>query len=181
MSTESFTRRETAMNAIINMDKNTFLWKLLSNTLPIFTVATQEDADYQVNLTDSDSTSIGERAYSHREELRVILPSEYISKYFSNEPESYEEKYNIRQIAMQLIMEKPVEDFIEALDNGEIPEFVRAVPGDNDYSSLYRSPNTPTLEDYCYGYRCTLRTRPLQDFMECATNLYKKDNIRFRQ
>ena len=168
-------QRNAAIEQIMQMDRDTFFWKLFTNTLPDFERATESDADYR--HIRRDTNHVGDTyAYVHRDDLRECSVQEFIDGMFSRECtivggwDIDEKKRNLmmRDVAMSIILAKPEEEWLAAVEAREVPEFVRAVPGDNDYTSLHRSPNVNSRASYYNMYRHTLRTTDLDSFIEAG-------------
>lgn len=165
-------QRNTAIDEIMTMDRDTFFWKLFTNTLPVFETATEDDPDYR--RIRRDTNHVGDSyAYVHRDDLRECSVQEFIDTMFLREcllPEFEidvkKQQRLIRELIMDIIAKKPEEEWIAAVNAREIPQFVRAVPGDEDYMPIYRSPNVKTREGYYNAYRHVLRTNELDTFIE---------------
>lgn len=157
--------REVCMKEIDEMSNSKFLWKLLSNRLPTFPLATDIDADYVHIQRDTNHTGV-EYGLVHKSRLRQMSQEEYkynlfreTIEYKNGEPDYSKWNYHIRQLAMELILNKPREEFIKAIEENELPEFVRAVKGDPDYDIP-----TPTIDTSDQRY--LLRTTEWKDYPE---------------
>lgn len=167
-SEEIYTRRQIAMQSISEMDKNAFLWYLLSKTLPIFDLAKEDDPDYIEDYNSILSIDVAEKLFANREKLRQTEINEYIYSYGNSE--------QIRELSMELIMQKPIEEFIDSLRKCSVPIFVRANPEDQDYVNLYRSPNVSSPEMYALMYRNQLRQMEYAEFISAMKTFEPRRN-----
>ena len=163
---EEIQQRNDAMkqiHEIASKDKDKFLWKLLTNTLPAFKRAVYGDPDYLHILRDTNHTGL-EYTMAHIERLRQVSAKAFIS----NAMWPFEENrcQQIRTLAMNLILTLPDDEWIRAVKKFQIPDFVRAKPGDSDYQSLYRSPCVSNRNMYYNSYRHILRSTEFVDFLQ---------------
>jgi len=73
----NYIHRNRCMEQIINMSKEEFIQKLLTNKLPDFIRADVQDKDYIKLYRDTNSLAGPDYAYNHRERLRTINSIEY--------------------------------------------------------------------------------------------------------
>lgn len=124
--------RDQAMEKIMKMDDKSFLWALLSDTLPEFDRPEEGDDDYQRLFRATNHIGV-DQALVHRSFLRNLTTQEYALGYLWGYDAEEERERHIRDLAMSLILEMPVSEWVSKFEDGNVPLFVRAKPGDEDY------------------------------------------------
>lgn len=125
-------QRNCAMEEIMAMEKETFLWKLLCDSLPEFVRAKQGDDDYLSICRDSNHIG-SDYVYVHCNRLRQMDTHSYRDYLFHEEPNEKIRKMQIRNLSMHLINKKSETEFKEAISKRELPQFEIATTEDDDY------------------------------------------------
>lgn len=136
--------------------RDRFYWKLLTNTLSEddLSEVAQSPTDMPTAILQTDICVAN--AYENRGLLRTHTTQQFIDLLDPTE---------VRQKAMELILQMSEDAWLAAIDAGEVPQFVRSKPGDADHVSLRRSPNVNSRDMYYLMYRDTLRETELEDFL----------------
>lgn len=124
--------RDQAMDQIMKMPDDEFLWRLLSDSLPEFDRSEQGDEDYCELFRSTNHEGV-DKAFAHKPALRNISTFEYVNTYLWGYDDALVREANIRDLAMELIIKMPKDEWLEKYRNNELPLFVRAIPGDPDY------------------------------------------------
>jgi hypothetical protein len=93
-ATNNFELRQQAMREIMDMNDDIFLWKLLSDSLPSFPLATEEDSDYIHIMRDTNHTG-AMYALVHKDRLRQMKTEDYVYSLF---PESIVYRYDGEEV-----------------------------------------------------------------------------------
>ena len=125
-------QRCCAMEEIIAMDKDTFLWKLLCDSLPEFVPAKEGDEDY-VHIHRDSNRFGSDYVYVHRTRLRETDVNSYRDYLYHEEMDQRMRNTRIRSLSMHLIYKKTDDKYKEAILKRELPDFPRAMIGDKDY------------------------------------------------
>ena len=125
-------QRGCAMEEIMAMDKDNFLWKLMCNSLPEFVPATEGDEDYLYIHRDSNRFG-SDYVYVHRSRLRQTDVYSYRDYLYHEEMDQKMRNRKIRSLSMHLIYKKTEDEFKDAVLKRELPDFPRAIIGDKDY------------------------------------------------
>ena len=128
--------RLKCMEEIEKMTAYEFIDKLMHGGLPEFKIASKFDTDYKLFRDDNNENGYN-RAYCHRMELSQMTRETFMC----NNILSYQEQmiYYERKDAMNKIINMSEEDFKNALENDNLPKFIRSKPGDLDFIQIYRS------------------------------------------
>jgi hypothetical protein len=165
---EEIEQRNLAMleiHELARTNKSSFLWKLLTHTLPHFRRSVEGDADYVSIMRDTNHSGL-DYMWAHIERLRFMSTQAFIDNCMWPLADDKIREDNMRELCMRLIMEFEFDEWQQVIAIGKFPQFVCAKPGDSDYVSLYRSPQVNSRANYYYMYRHILRTTPVEDYIK---------------
>jgi hypothetical protein len=158
----NMTIRQDAIKEIMDMDITQFIECLNFDWLPKFPLAQPGDDDFKIMFRDTNYPHGNERAYHHRIQLSQTSREVFIMNNVL--PHEKVELCLNRNEKMNTILNMSEHEFIEAIKNNTIPNFVRATFEDPDFVFLYREYSAPHGYELASWNRERLRTMELDHF-----------------